>query len=197
MICAFGRLGHWFGAERYDYRPDMVTMAKGLTSGYSPLGALAVSDRLVEPFLNGASFLHGITFAGHPVSAAVALANIDVFEKEDILGNVQRNEPLFRASLETLRDLPIVGDVRGAGYFYGIELVKDKETKETFDDDEADRLLRGFLSGALYEAGLICRADDRGDPVVQLAPPLTCGEEHFEFMTSTLRTVLTEAWKQI
>ena len=186
-----------FGAERYDYRPDMVTMAKGLTSGYSPLGALAVSDRLVEPFLNGASFLHGITFAGHPVSAAVALANIDVFEKEDILGNVQRNEPLFRASLETLRDLPIVGDVRGAGYFYGIELVKDKETKETFDDDEADRLLRGFLSGALYEAGLICRADDRGDPVVQLAPPLTCGEEHFEFMTSTLRTVLTEAWKQI
>jgi adenosylmethionine-8-amino-7-oxononanoate aminotransferase len=197
VICAFGRLGHWFGAERYDYRPDMVTMAKGLTSGYSPLGALAVSDRLVEPFLNGASFLHGITFAGHPVSAAVALANIDVFEKEDILGNVQRNEPLFRASLETLRDLPIVGDVRGAGYFYGIELVKDKETKETFDDDEADRLLRGFLSGALYEAGLICRADDRGDPVVQLAPPLTCGEEHFEFMTSTLRTVLTEAWKQI
>ena len=197
VICAFGRLGHWFGAERYDYRPDMVTMAKGLTSGYSPLGALAVSDRLVEPFLNGASFLHGITFAGHPVSAAVALANIDVFEKEDILGNVQRNEPLFRASLETLRDLPIVGDVRGAGYFNGIELVKDKETKETFDDAEADRLLRGFLSGALYEAGLICRADDRGDPVVQLAPPLTCGEEHFEFMTSTLRTVLTEAWKQI
>ena len=197
VICAFGRLGHWFGAERYDYRPDMVTMAKGLTSGYSPLGALAVSDRLVEPFLNGASFLHGITFAGHPVSAAVALANIDVFEKEDILGNVQRNEPLFRASLETLRDLPIVGDVRGAGTFYGTELVTDKETKETFDDDEADRLLRGFLSGALYEAGLICRADDRGDPVVQLAPPLTCGEEHFEFMTSTLRTVLTEAWKQI
>jgi adenosylmethionine-8-amino-7-oxononanoate aminotransferase len=197
VICAFGRLGYWFGAERYDYRPDMVTMAKGLTSGYSPLGALAVSDRLAEPFLDGASFLHGITFAGHPVSAAVALANIDVFEKEDILGNVQRNEPLFRASLEALNDLPIVGDVRGAGYFYGIELVKDKETKETFDDDEAERLLRGFLSGALYEAGLICRADDRGDPVVQLSPPLTCGEEHFEFITSTLRTVLTEAWKQI
>ncbi len=197
VICAFGRLGHWFGAERYDYRPDIVTMAKGLTSGYSPLGAMAVSDRLVEPFLNGESFLHGVTFGGHPVSAAVALANIDVFEKEHLLENVRRNEAAFKASLDTLSDLPIVGDVRGAGYFYGIELVKDKDTRQTFDDEESERLLRGFLSGALYEAGLICRADDRGDPVVQLAPPLTCGEEEFEIMTSILRSVLTEAWKQI
>jgi adenosylmethionine-8-amino-7-oxononanoate aminotransferase len=197
VICAFGRLGHWFGAERYDYRPDIVTMAKGLTSGYSPLGAMAVSDRLVEPFLNGETFLHGVTFAGHPVSAAVALANLDVIEKESLLEHVRTNEPLFRASLETLRDLPIVGDVRGAGYFYGIELVKNKDTRETFDDDESERLLRGFLSGALYEAGLICRADDRGDPIVQLAPPLTCGPEEFELMTSILRTVLTEAWKRI
>jgi hypothetical protein len=197
VICAFGRLGHWFGAERYDYQPDMVTMAKGLTSGYSPLGALAVSDRLIEPFLNGETFLHGATFAGHPVSTAVALANIDVFEKEGLLENVRKNEPLFKASLDSLRDLPIVGDVRGAGYFYGIELVKDKDTRETFDHDESERLLRGFLSGALYDAGLICRADDRGDPVVQLAPPLICGEEEFDVMTTILRTVLTEAWKQI
>ncbi len=197
VICAFGRLGHWFGAERYDYRPDIVTMAKGLTSGYSPLGAMAVSDRLVEPFLHGESFLHGVTFGGHPVSAAVAMANMDVFEKENLLEHVRKNEGAFRASLETLSDLPIVGDVRGAGYFYGIELVKDKDTRETFDDDESERLLRGFLSGALYDAGLICRADDRGDPVVQLAPPLTCGEEEFEVMTSILRSVLTEAWKQI
>ena len=87
--------------------------------------------------------------------------------------------------------------MRGAGYFYGIELVRDKDTRQTFNADEAERLLRGFLSGALYEAGLICRADDRGDPVVQLAPPLTCGEEEFEVMTSILRSVLTEAWKQI
>ncbi len=172
-------------------------MAKGLTSGYSPLGAMAVSDRLVEPFLHGESFLHGVTFGGHPVSAAVAMANMDVFEKENLLEHVRRNEGAFRASLETLSDLPIVGDVRGAGYFYGIELVKDKDTRETFDDDESERLLRGFLSGALYDAGLICRADDRGDPVVQLAPPLTCGEEEFEVMTSILRSVLTEAWKQI
>ncbi len=198
VICGFGRLGHWFGADRYGYRPDMVTMAKGLTSGYSPLGAVAVSDRLVEPFLEGQnSFLHGITFAGHPVSAAVALANLDVIEKEGLLEQVQTNEPHFRAALESLGDLPIVGDVRGAGYFYGIELVKNKETRQTFDDDESERLLRGFLSGALYDAGLICRADDRGDPVVQLAPPLICGENEFEEIATILRTVLTEAWTKI
>jgi adenosylmethionine-8-amino-7-oxononanoate aminotransferase len=110
---------------------------------------------------------------------------------------VRQNEAAFRASLEALRDLPIVGDVRGAGYFYGIELVKDKQTRQTFDDDESERLLRGFLSGALYEAGLICRADDRGDPVVQLAPPLICGEEEFEVMAGILRSVLAEAWKQV
>ncbi len=197
VICGFGRLGHWFGAERYEYRPDMITMAKGLTSGYSPLGALAVSDRLIEPFLHGASFLHGITFAGHPVSAAVGLANLDAFEKDHILEHVRTNEPRFRAALETLADLPIVGDIRGAGYFWAIELVKDKDTRETFDDDESERLLRGFLSGALYEAGLICRADDRGDPVVQLAPPLICGEEEFELIASILHDVLAEAWKRI
>jgi adenosylmethionine-8-amino-7-oxononanoate aminotransferase len=198
VICGFGRLGYWFGADRYGYQPDMVTMAKGLTSGYSPLGAVAVSDRLAQPFLEGQnSFLHGVTFAGHPVSAAVALANLDVIEKEGLLEHVQTNEPIFRAALETLSDLPIVGDVRGAGYFYGIELVKDKETRETFDDDESERLLRGFLSGALYDAGLICRADDRGDPVVQLAPPLICGESEFEEITSILRAVLTEAWTKI
>jgi adenosylmethionine-8-amino-7-oxononanoate aminotransferase len=138
-----------------------------------------------------------VTFAGHPVSAAVALANLDVIEKEGLLEHVQTNEPIFRDALETLSDLPIVGDVRGAGYFYGIELVKDKETRETFDDDESERLLRGFLSGALYDAGLICRADDRGDPVVQLAPPLICGESEFEEITSILRAVLTEAWTKI
>ncbi len=176
----------------------MITMAKGLTSGYAPMGALAVSDRLIEPFLEGhTSFLHGITFAGHPVSAAVALANIDTIEKEDLLGHVRDNEPKFLAALETLHDLPIVGDIRGAGYFYGIELVRDKDTRESFDDEESERLLRGFLSGALFRAGLICRADDRGDPVIQLAPPLICGVSEFETIASILHDVLTEAWKQI
>jgi len=198
VICAFGRLGYYFGAQRYDYQPDIITFAKGVTSGYSPLGGMLVSDALMEPFTAGtATFLHGITFAGHPVSSAVALANLDVFEKEDLLGNVRANEGAFRATLEKLYDLPIVGDVRGAGYFYGIELVKDKDTRETFSDDESERLLRGFLSQALFDAGLVCRADDRGDPVIQLAPPLICGQEHFDEIERVLRAVLSEAWTRI
>jgi adenosylmethionine-8-amino-7-oxononanoate aminotransferase len=194
VICAFGRLGYWFGSERYGYQPDMITVAKGLTSGYAPMGALLVSDRLMEPFLHGtASFAHGITFGGHPVSSAVALANLDIFEDEKLLAHVRANEEAFRSSLRTLEDLPIVGDVRGDGYFFGVELVKDKATKGTFNHDEAERLLRGFLSPALFEAGLVCRADDRGDPVVQFAPPLVCEQEHFDIMVDVLRDVLTRA----
>jgi adenosylmethionine-8-amino-7-oxononanoate aminotransferase len=198
VICAFGRLGHWFGSQRYGYQPDIITMAKGLTSGYSPMGGMICRDFLVEPFLEGQrSFLHGITFAGHPVSSAVALANLDVFEREDLLGNVLANEAGFRTTLEKLLDLPIVGDVRGDGYFYGIELVKDKETRESFNDDESERLLRGYVSPRLFEEGLICRADDRGDPVIQLSPPLICGPEHFEEIEGALRKVLTEAWSRL
>ena len=198
VICAFGRLGHYFGSERYGYKPDIITFAKGVTSGYAPMGGMLISEHLMEPFAAGAAtFLHGVTFAGHPVSAAVALANLDVFEKEGLLESVRANEGAFRATLEKLHDLPIVGDVRGDGYFYGIELVKDKSTKATFDDDESERLLRGFLSQALFDAGLVCRADDRGDPVVQLAPPLVCTQEHFDEMEQVLRSVLTEAWTRI
>jgi adenosylmethionine-8-amino-7-oxononanoate aminotransferase len=198
VICAFGRLGYYFGSERYGYQPDIITFAKGVTSGYAPLGGMLVADSLMEPFSAGqATFLHGVTFAGHPVSCAVAMANLDVFEKEDLLGNVRSNEAAFRATLEKLYDLPIVGNIRGDGYFYGIEMVKDKETRETFDDDESERLLRGFLSTALFDAGLICRADDRGDPVIQLSPPLTCGQDQFNEMEQILRSVLTEAWTRI
>jgi adenosylmethionine-8-amino-7-oxononanoate aminotransferase len=198
VICAFGRLGYYFGAERYGYQPDIITFAKGVTSGYSPLGGMIVRDELMEPFLTGAAtFLHGITFAGHPVSSAVALANLDVFERDNLLGNVRANEDGFRAALERLGDLPIVGNVRGAGYFYGIELVKDKATKETFDAAESERLLRGFLSHALFDAGLVCRADDRADPVIQLAPPLICTQEHFDEIEQILRAVLTEAWTKL
>jgi len=183
-----------FGADRYGYLPDIITCAKGITSGYSPLGAMIASDRLMEPFLQGHnSFLHGYTFGGHPVSTAVALANLDIFEREGLNQHVLDNEPGFRATLEKLKDLDIVGDVRGAGYFYGIELVKDKATKETFNEVESERLLRGFLSKALYDAGLYCRADDRGDPVIQLAPPLICGQEHFDEMEEIIRDVLTQA----
>ncbi len=194
IICAFGRLGYWFGAERYGYQPDMITVAKGMTSGYSPIGALLASDRLIEPFLHGAaSFAHGITFAGHPVSSAVALANLAIFEDEKLLAHVRSNEDAFRSSLQSLLDLPIVGDVRGDGYFFGVELVKDKATKEGFNAEESERLLRGFLSPALFEAGLICRADDHGDPVIQFSPPLICEQEHFDIIVQVLRDVLGRA----
>ena len=198
VICAFGRLGHMFACDAYDYIPDMITCAKGMTSGYSPIGATIVSDRVYEPFKHGATtFYHGYTFGGHPVSAAVALENLNIFEEEKINEHVRENSPKFRAALERLLDLPIVGDVRGDGYFFGIELVKDKATKETFNDDESERLLRGFLSKALYDAGLYCRADDRGDPVIQLAPPLTIGPAEFDEIESILRSVLTEAWSRL
>jgi adenosylmethionine-8-amino-7-oxononanoate aminotransferase len=198
VICAFGRLGEYFGSTRYGYQPDIITCAKGITSGYVPLGAMIASERLAEPFLHDTSwFAHGVTFGGHPVAAAVALANLDIFEREDLNRHVRDNSALFRSYLDRLADLPIVGDVRGDGFFFGIELVKDKATKETFNEAESEALLRGFLSKALFDAGLYCRADDRGDPVVQLAPPLICDESHFAEMEQILRAVLTEAWTRI
>ena len=194
VICAWGRLGHYFGAERFGYQPDIITSAKAITSANIPMGAMICSDKLAEPFMEGTeSFAHGFTFAGHPVASAVALANIEIFEREGLLEHVQSKESEFREMLESMRDIPIVGDVRGAGYFHAIELVKDQETKETFDGPQAEGLLRGFLSGELYRRGLICRADDRGDPVIQLAPPLICDTAEFEFMHEVLRPVLTEA----
>ena len=194
VICSWGRLGEWFGAQRYGYQPDIITTAKGITSAYAPMGAMIASDRLAEPFLEGSnSFMHGFTFAGHPIACAVALANIAVFEDEEILAHVRTHEPAFRAMLESLRDIPIVGDVRGAGYFHAIELVKDRDSKASFDDDESEDLLRGFLSGELYRRGLICRADDRGDPVIQLSPPLIAGPEEFAEIEAVLRPTLEAA----
>jgi adenosylmethionine-8-amino-7-oxononanoate aminotransferase len=194
VICAFGRLGDMFGANRYDYVPDMITCAKGLTSGYSPLAAMIASDRVMEPFLQGnTSFAHGYTFGGHPVSTAVAMANLDIIEREKLNEHVRDNEGAFRGTLEKLLDLDIVGDVRGDGFFYGIELVKDKATKETFDHAESEKLLRGFLSKALFDNGLYCRADDRGDPVIQLSPPIIADQAAFDEMEQILRSVLTEA----
>jgi adenosylmethionine-8-amino-7-oxononanoate aminotransferase len=198
VICSWGRLGYYFGSERFGYRPDIITTAKALTSAYAPMGALIASEGVYEPFGSGKeSFAHGFTFAGHPVAAAVAMANLDVFEREDLCGHVLAKEDEFRQMLESLHDIPIVGDVRGAGYFHAIELVKDKDTKESFNHEESEELLRGFLSGELYRRGLICRADDRGDPVIQLAPPLIAGSEEFAEIESVLRGVLTEATDRI
>jgi adenosylmethionine-8-amino-7-oxononanoate aminotransferase len=194
VICAYGRIGSMFACNDFDFVPDIITCAKGLTSGYSPIGAMIASDRLFEPFNDGKTvFSHGYTFGGHPVSAAVAMANLDIFEREGLNEHVKENAPAFRRTLEQLHDLSIVGDVRGEGFFYAIELVKDKSTKETFNEQECDRLLDGFLTPALWDAGLYCRADDRGDPVVQLAPPLICGQREFDEIYQILREVLSAA----
>jgi adenosylmethionine-8-amino-7-oxononanoate aminotransferase len=181
VITAFGRVGHWFASERYDIRPDIVTCAKGLSSSYAAIGAVVATDRVMEPFLTASSmYTHGITFGGHPVMSAIALKNIEIMKRERIMEHVLTNEGAFRSTLEQLLDLPIVGDVRGTGFFYALELVKDKETRATFSDEECETLLRGFLSPRLFERGLICRADDRGDPVVQISPPLVATQAEFQ-----------------
>jgi len=198
VITAFGRVGHWFASERYDIRPDIITCAKGLSSSYAAIGAVVATDRVMEPFLDASSmYTHGITFGGHPVMSAIALKNIEIMKRERIMEHVLGNEDAFRSTLAQLLDLPIAGDLRGTGYFYALELVKDKETRETFSDEECETLLRGFLSPRLFEKGLICRADDRGDPVVQISPPLVATQAEFDEMTGILGDVLTEAWEQL
>jgi len=198
VICSWGRLGEYFGCERYGYQPDIITTAKGITSAYAPMGAMIASDQLAEPFLQGTNtFTHGFTFAGHPIACAVAMANLDVFERERLLDHVREHEPRFRGMLESLRDIPIVGDVRGAGFFFAIELVKDRDTKESFNQEESETLLRGYLSAEMYRRGLICRADDRGDPVIQLSPPLIAGDEEWELIEGVLRPVLEEASRRM
>jgi adenosylmethionine-8-amino-7-oxononanoate aminotransferase len=198
VITGFGRLGAWFGSERYDIRPDLITMAKGLSSSYAAIGAVAASDRVMEPFMLGASmYSHGITFGGHPVMSAIALKNIEIMKRERIVEQVDETQDQFRATLSQLLDLPIVGDLRGTGFFYAVELVKDKDTRKTFDDEECETLLRGFLSPRLFERGLICRADDRGDPVIQISPPLVAGQHEFDQIVSILGDVLAEAWTRI
>jgi adenosylmethionine-8-amino-7-oxononanoate aminotransferase len=198
VITGFGRLGYWFGSERYDIRPDIVCSAKGLSSSYAAIGAVIATDRVMEPFLEaGSMYSHGVTFGGHPVMCAIALKNIEIMKRERIVQGVREQEARFRATLEQLLELPIVGDVRGTGFFYAVELVKDSETRQTFSDDECEWLLRGFISPKLFERGLICRADDRGDPVIQICPPLVAGPAEFDRIAGTLGDVLAEAWERL
>ena len=142
-------------------------------------------------------YTHGITFGGHPTQCAIALKNIEIMKRERIVENVRDNGDAFRATLEQLLDLPIAGDLRGTGFFYALELVKDKETRETFTDEECETLLRGFLSPQLFEKGLICRADDRGDPVIQISPPLIATQTEFDTIAGTIGEVLSEAWQRM
>ncbi len=198
VITGFGRVGAWFASERYAIRPDLITSAKGLSSAHASIGAVVASERVMEPFLAGtAMYMHGITFGGHPVQAAIALKNIEIMRRERLVEYVAAEQDAFRETLSQLLELPIVGDLRGTGFFYALELVKDKETRETFSEDECETLLRGFLSPRLFEAGLICRADDRGDPVVQISPPLVAEQAQFDEITGILGEVLAEAWEQV
>jgi adenosylmethionine-8-amino-7-oxononanoate aminotransferase len=198
VITGFGRTGKWFASETYDIQPDLITSAKGLSSAYAAIGAVIAHDRVIEPFLDErATFMHGITFGGHPVMAAIALKNIEIMKRERVVEHVDEMQDRFRATLAQLLELPIVGDVRGTGFFYAVELVKDKETRETFDDEESETLLRGFLSGELFSRGLICRADDRGDPVVQISPPLVATQAEFDEIAGTLGDVLAEAGRRV
>ena len=196
VICAFGRLGTWTGAERYDFLPDIMTFAKGVTSGYAPLGGMAFRDEFARALRKEPSdmFIHGSTWGGHPVACAVALANLGVFHSEDVLGNVQRNGPWFHEQLRALYDdHEIIGDIRGTGYFWALELVYDRERKIGFDDQQTEELLHGFLSRRLLQLGLICRADDRDEPVIQLSPPLVADRAVLGELLDILDQVLREA----
>jgi adenosylmethionine-8-amino-7-oxononanoate aminotransferase len=198
VITGFGRTGEWFGSLKYGFVPDLMTTAKGLSSSYAAIGAVLVHDRVYEAFgSEKAMYAHGITFGGHPVGCAIASKNIEIMQRERIVDGVRDRQESFRTQLATLLDLDIVGDLRGTGYLWALELVKDKETRETFSAEECETLLRGFLSRSLFEHGLICRADDREDPVVQISPPLVAGEEEFSAIVGILGEVLTEAWQRI
>jgi adenosylmethionine-8-amino-7-oxononanoate aminotransferase len=193
VICGFGRLGEWLGAERYGVVPDLATTAKGLTSAYAPMGAVMVSDKVAAPlFEAGRTLMHGITFAGHPLCAAIALRNLEIFRRDGILENVRSQEPHLATRLDELRALPIVGDVRGAGFFWAIELVKDDENTR-LDADERERILRAYLPGRLLEAGLIARPDDRGDAVLHVAPPLISDSDVIDELAAKVGEVLTDA----
>jgi adenosylmethionine-8-amino-7-oxononanoate aminotransferase len=195
VITGFGRTGAWFASERYDIRPDLITCAKGLSSAYASIGAVIASEHVAEPFLTGAaSFTHGITFGGHPVQAAIALANLEVMRRERVVEGVAERERSFHDALTPLLELPIVGDLRGAGYFWALELVRDRESGERYTAQEAETLIRGLVAPTLLQAGLICRADNRGgDPVIQLSPPLIAGPDEFERIVAVLGEVLGDA----
>jgi adenosylmethionine-8-amino-7-oxononanoate aminotransferase len=198
VITGYGRLGEWFGSIKYDIEPDLITCAKGLSSSYAAIGAVLVADKVFDAFGDDkALFAHGITFGGHPVGCAIALKNLEIMRREKIVEHVRDTQASFRAQLATLLELDIVGDLRGTGYLWALELVKNKETRESFSAGECESLLRGYLSKALFEHGLICRADDREDPVIQISPPLVATEQEFSTIVGTLGEVLTDAWKQI
>lgn len=194
-ITAFGRVGEWFASSLFDGRPDIITFAKGATAGHAPLGGMLMTSRMAAPFVTGGeTYMHGLTYGGHPLTTAIALKAIEIYEREGVLDNVRALEPRFRAGLEELRRIPLVGDVRGMGFFWALELVKDRETRELFASDEADWLLRTELSAHMDELGLLCRLDDRGEPVIQLSPPLVADERTLDRIVDIVGTAAERAW---
>jgi adenosylmethionine-8-amino-7-oxononanoate aminotransferase len=193
VITGFGRLGEWLGVHRYGARPDLITVAKGLTAAYAPMGAVIVSERVAAPLYDAdRTLLHGITFAGHPLSATIALKSMEIFERDRVLENVRALEGHLAGRLEQLRTLPIVGDVRGDGFFWAVEMVQDA-AGTPFGEEDKHRLVRGFMPGRLLQAGLIARADDRQDAVVQLSPPLVADTEVLDEIVDALAEVLEAA----
>ena len=195
VICAFGRLGHMFGAERYGYQPDIITCAKGITSGYSPLGAMIATDRLMEPFLaDGAMFAHGYTFGGHPVSTAVGAGQPRHLREREVL-----DERAARTRARSARRWSGCSTCRSSatsaatGTSTASSWSRTRRPRRPSPTRSASGCCCGFVSKQLYAEGLYCRADDRGDPVVQLSPPLICTQEHFDEMEQILRVVLDKA----
>ncbi|MEV2231664.1 aminotransferase class III-fold pyridoxal phosphate-dependent enzyme [Streptomyces phaeochromogenes] len=193
VITAFGRLGEWFGGDRYGARPDIVTVAKGITAGYAPMGATMVSNRVTEVINQpGAVLNHGYTFAGHPLSAAIALRSLEIMERDRILENVRGLQDHLSARMASLAGLPIVGDVRGAGFFYACELVGDQEGGG-FSDTARAALVADLIPRRLREAGLLARVYNRAAPLVQIAPPLISDRHLLDRIADILAETLDEA----
>jgi adenosylmethionine-8-amino-7-oxononanoate aminotransferase len=190
VITAFGRLGEMFGSDVVGAQPDLVTVAKGLTSAHAPMGALLVSDRVAEPlFERGRVLAHGHTFGGHPLSAAIAMKSLDIFERDGVLDNVRALTPHLTARVGALRELPIVGDVRGAGFFWSVELVAD-DALTPFALEVARRLVQDVMPARLRAHGLIAKPDDRGPVVLTMAPPLVASKDVLDEIVGAMAAVL-------
>jgi adenosylmethionine-8-amino-7-oxononanoate aminotransferase len=194
VICGFGRLGELFGSTYFGVEPDLITTAKGITSSYAPLGAVLVRKSIADAFENGPGFMHGLTFGGHPVSCAAALANLDIMLEEDLPSRAKEMGAYLRGELESaLGNHPNVGDIRGVGLFLGVELVKDRSTKEPPSEPE----LLSWLTDHMRDEGLILRNDDRGDPTTQLCPPLVITKDECDRVVDILHRSFDELGQKL
>ncbi|MPY78266.1 MAG: aspartate aminotransferase family protein [Actinophytocola sp.] len=180
VICAYGRLGEWFGSAKYGVVPDLITFAKGATSGYAPLGGVLLRRPLVERLYDSpqaGTFTHGATWGGHPVSTAVAVANLTALSDEDVLGNVRALEPHFQAGLDRIRDASSsVAEWRGTGFFYALEFAADRHTGRPLTEQQSREIVGEVMPRAMRDVGLITRPDDRGATMLMLSPPLVADQ---------------------